>query len=219
MKTLLKRRWVQVLLFLFSITALALGVAMAWTSHLPDFPLQMERVVTADLPIATVNRSIDALANWPDWHHWAIRAEAISGNHTPLPVAYQSVTEGGLIRLSFRPKKNPKRDFQILVHVQVYRPAQGELPGILHLNMISESAGKISELAEQIEWKLEWKSTQPQQTEIRLWLHAQTRSDRARFLGTYFEKIFLNQLLQVDLSALAHLKYPSPVIPTPPASR
>src|SRR5262249_52869447 len=83
----------------------------------PDSDLTFVREVPSAISPARLNRSIEAVAHWPEWFHQLAEAKVLNADLKPLPSDQQVIAQGALVRLTLDPKKRRNRRFELLMRV------------------------------------------------------------------------------------------------------
>jgi hypothetical protein len=158
--------------------------------------------------------ALEAVAtNWPLWHFHTVEARVVDGDLKPLPLNFQQIQSGSLVRLTQEIKGRTSKRYALFLQVVEYEPRQR-----LHLRLWRDTKGQIDALVDGLEWKIE---LEPEGTGSRLiaQIRGATRSARARVLARFTPGVLMNQLWLADVAALAQLQKPKGVIEAPQVQR
>lgn len=179
----------------------------------PDRELTLVRDYKSPLPLKTLGLSLYATVNWPEWHYHAVKAQAVDADSKALPMNFQFVESGALVRLELVPKGETRKRFDVLLRVKEHIRDKS-----LHAEWQWDSKGKIAKVVDSLEWRIDL-IPQGERILVREQIWARTKGGRARWFARFAPQIFLHQLAMPDMEKLITLKRPSPVIPTPQVHR
>ncbi len=191
------------------------GSYCAFLATRPDTVVSFSREVPSELPLETVSRSIDAVANWPEWFFNAGKIERIDVMGRPFPTSEQKLQKGALIRIEILPHKGEHRgSFDLLVAVAEYVPGK-----LLRLAVAKDQSGRIIKLLDRLEWEIELvPAPHPDGSPglvIRGTETAITRHWRSRLFAGLSPRILMNQVFYPDVMALAQFTQPKSPNPYP----
>ena len=174
--------------FLCVVTTVAGGMIL---SQQPDFNLVLDRKIPSPFKPEHLNRSLQAPSRWQQWFHSVARVTGAS-----------TIETGSKLSLKIDPKKGKRKQFELSAEVIRFVPEQ-----LLELKITEDSSGRLTQLFDQIEWKIEISPT-PKGSLIHATATAHTKSWRARLFGRLAEKIVMNQVFYPNIIQLAELKQP-----------
>jgi hypothetical protein len=197
--------WRRLKFWVGATTLAPLLAVLAWCAVLalgPDRDLVFTREVPSEVPLETLDESLRRVPVWPKWHFDVHESRAIDGLGRPFAWRDQMVLPGMDVRWTMMPKKRESRRYELQLYVVAYRPRR-----LLQLRVMKDTTGRLTRLFEYLEWTVEIGERAPG-TFVRGTLRARTANWRSRVMGGLAERVFLSQVLQADLFALAGLKRP-----------
>jgi hypothetical protein len=174
----------------------------------PDFEVKFVREVYSDVDPDTLTIAMESTANWPRWFHSLKQAQALDPA-TGEPSGRGTVAVGTPVRLFIEPAKREWKRFVVDARVTELVPQKS-----IQLKVLHDSTGKLDDMFEQLEWKVELDPVAPQAREknrkmiVRGICTAKTRNWRARVFGKLTPRILMYQVYYVNLIAFSKIRLP-----------
>ena len=161
-----------------------------------EFTLTQE--VRTSLPPSTLQRSMEILANWPQWHRGVELAQSLDLRREPYSQMDQILEPGALIRLQFKAQGDgpaPHLIFRVDRYASLYE---------LTLKLLEDSTGSIPAQFEEVGWTLSF----PSPDRIRLEVKARPATFKSKLLCLIAKPLVLVNLRIPQIERLAELKQP-----------
>jgi len=182
----------------------------------PDRILVLQQEAVSATAPATLDRAVRNVINWPDWLHATWDAALLDGTGRPLPMTDQTIAPGRIGRITVSTKPRPPRtfpyveippsgkdDYLIGFIVTEYVPER-----LLRLQITKNTAIKITNLFDQIEWRIELSPEGPGGTRLKGKVTVHTAHWRARLFGILIPRYFLQQIFLPSVEKLAKIDRP-----------
>ncbi len=206
-----------------ALLALVLAGSISYWALAPDYQLSFTRSMPSKLDRAALNRQISSTHRWPNWFYSLQQVKVIdpatsqpSPQVSSLDVAATSpadetthadlslVQAGQLLQLDFDPNRGTSKKFFLWVQVVEWIPESK-----LSFRVIKDSTGRLTHLLSDLRWEVTLEpKTGGTGTQITGHATAMTHHWRARFLGSFAEKILMHQVFYPNILKLAELEQP-----------
>ena len=218
------KNWNSRRVFYGSFFVLILGTLLLFLGSVvnsPDRVLVLEQQAVSKTSPAILDQALRNVINWPDWFHATWDVSLLDAKGQPLPMTDQTALVGSLGRILVSTKPRPKPSFP---HVELQPPpdtkayiigfviTQYTPERLLSLRITQNTAIRITNLFDQIEWRIEL-APEGTGTRIKGSVRAHTAHWRSRLFGILIPRYFLQQVFLPSAEKLAAIDRPLPPNP------
>ncbi len=167
----------------------------------PELTFVLEKQVSTELPPQVIDRSMQFLANWPQWFRNVAEAQSQDIRGIAYPSVEQVLEPGSIIMLTMkRPSGNSDAPpAQLKIGVGKYLANF-----VLQLRLIEDSSGALTQQFDQVNWEIDF----PDAKTIHIKLEARPATFRAKLLCAIAKPLVLSNLMLPEIEKLAKFTQP-----------
>jgi len=171
-----------------------------WEARLPNQTLTFTREASTALSLSQLAPKFEDVSQWKTWFYTVKDVQVVDSQNHPLPKEQQKAHDGALLEIQIDPGKGSRHRFQLAARIRHFEPGR-----LLEIEVLDDSAGKITRLFDQLSWRIELvQDSSSPKLQILGTETAHTAHWRSRLFGRVAPRVIMNQLFYPNLLILAN---------------